>query len=314
MSPPSDAPSGTPDEASTQQFLATLRSYHEKRGTNFDPSPRVGTRNINLLKLFNIVVKRGGYDVVSDEKLLWRKLCNEFDVGSANAPALAFQLKTIYYKFLSAYEISTVHKREPPPPEILEYTTAKGSGLLTRTVDNYRPSARRETTNLGNDSEASGDDGTPMRERNGSEEAPGSGSRTRGLRQAPPQRVLFQPETQTSRQHRNTSTPSHQPSNQHHNQLQPQHQHHQAQHQQQHRQHTPHGASTFYTPSSNVEHMSMAVTNYEPRPQMPLTLRPVITPGNNPAEFARRQRAQAQNSTNSKPASSMQRLMLPGSM
>jgi chromatin structure-remodeling complex subunit RSC9 len=307
MSPINQAQASVPDHANTERFIATLRAYHEKRGTHLDPYPRVGTKNINLLKLFNAVVARGGYDVVSDEKLLWRKLGAEFDIGTNHAPTLAFQLKTVYYKYLAAYEISTIHGKEPPPKEILEDQTARGSGLLGRTMENYKPATRRETTALGNESDASGEDGTPVRDVNGGDEVSGSGGRaTRGLRQAPPQRVLFQPETQTSRPHRNTSTPSHQPPSHH----QQQH-HHQPQHQVQHQQ-APRGASTSYNPSSNMENLNPLVTNYEPRPQMPLTLRPVITPGNNPIEFARRQRALA--NQNGRGVNSFPRLMLPGSI
>lgn len=274
------APPLRPDEESTlpntpeyNEFIAKLTVYHEKRGTNFDPAPRVGSKQIDLLKLYNVVVGRGGYDAVSDEKLAWRKVGEEFNLGQANLPALAFALKTTFYKYLSAYWISTYGK-EPPPREILEDQTAKGSGLLTRTMENYRPSNRRETGALGNEnSEASGDDGTPSRDRHGSEEAPGSGGRvTRGLRQAPPQRILFQPDTQPSRQSRHATATSHPPSS----------------HQQQNQQFR--GASTSYNPPANMENMSPAVANYEPRPQMPLTLRTVITPGNNPIEWTRRQR------------------------
>jgi chromatin structure-remodeling complex subunit RSC9 len=188
------APSPHPDPmASTIEytpeynaFIEKLAAYHEKRGTEFIREPRVGSRAIDLLKLYKVVMDRGGYDKVSDEKLAWRKLGQDFNLGTLNLPALAFSLKTVYYKNLAAYEISTVHGKEPPPKEILEYQTAKGGGLLTRTMDNYRP--RKDITN--DQSEASGDDGTPARgDRNGSEEAPGSGGRvTRGLRQAPPQR------------------------------------------------------------------------------------------------------------------------------
>ena len=272
MAPPmrSDPePSSIPDYPEYHAFIAELRVYHEKRGTTFDPTPRVGSKHIDLLKLFNIVVERGGYDAVSDEKLAWRKLGSEFNLGTANLPALAFSLKTTFYKYLAAYEIKTIHGKEPPPKEILEDQTAKGSGLLNRTMENYRPSNRRETGALGNDnSEASGDDGTPVRDRNGSEEAPGSGGRvTRGLRQAPPQRILFQPDTQSSRHNRHSAVTSHPPSQQ-----QPQYR----------------GASTSYNPS--LENMSHAVANYEPRPQMPLTLRPVTTPGNNPLAWARQEK------------------------
>ncbi|RDL37043.1 ARID-like protein [Venustampulla echinocandica] len=281
------------------QFIEKLAVYHEKRGTEFVREPKVGSRQIDLLKLFNIVMERGGYDKVSDEKLAWRKLGQDFNLGSPNLPALAFALKSVYYKNLAAYEISTVHGKEPPPKEILEDLTAKGGGLLTRTLENYKPPSRREPGTLDH-SEASGDDGTPARDRNGSEEAPGSGGRaTRGLRQAPPQRILFQPDTQPSRQTRHAASHTSSPQ--------------QAGH---HQQHQPRGASTSYNPSSNMENMSLAVANYEPRPQMPLTLRPVITPGNNPVEFARRQKAKRDNlaAASGRPAPATNRgVMLPGS-
>jgi chromatin structure-remodeling complex subunit RSC9 len=73
------------------------------------------------------------------------------------------------------------------------------------------------------------------------------------------------------------------------------------------------GASTSYNPSSNMENMSHAVTNYEPRPQMPLTLRPVVTPGNNPVEWMRRQRVLKEHagSLNARPPPP--KVVLPGS-
>jgi chromatin structure-remodeling complex subunit RSC9 len=274
------------------EFIAKLTAYHQKRGTNFDPEPKVGSKHVDLLTLFNTVVSRGGYDKVSEEKLAWRKLGQDFNLGTNNLPALAFSLKTAYYRYLAAYEISAIHGKEPPPKEILEDVTAKGGSLLTRTIENYRPSGRRETGALAADqSDASGDDGTPIRDGNGSEDTPGSGGRaTRGLRQAPPQRVLFQPDTLPSRQTRHAApqaaaTP-------------PQ---------------APRGASTFHNPSSNPDNLSQIVANYEPRPQLPLTLRPVITPANNPTEFQRRQRLlRDQVAVASGKSAQSQRIMLPG--
>ncbi|TVY84820.1 Chromatin structure-remodeling complex subunit rsc9 [Lachnellula suecica] len=275
MAPPRHelSPPILPETPEYSAFIDKLAAFHDKRGTELQREPRVGSKFINLLDLFNAVVERGGYDKISDEKLAWRKLGQEWNLPANNLPALAFALKSVYYKNLAAYEIVEIHKKEPPPREILEDLTAKGGALLTRTLDNYKP-ARRET--LGPDhSEASGDDGTPSRERNASEEAPGSGGRvTRGLRQAPPQRVLFQPEVHSSRQTRHAQPTSHTSTPQHHSQ-----------------QHVNRsGASSYYTPASS-ENQSLAVDRYEPRPQMPLTLRPVVTPSNNAVEFARRQRA-----------------------
>lgn len=266
------------DPAEYSEFIQKLVVYHERRGTILDPSPKVVGKPIDLLQLFKLIVDWGGYDKVCDEKLAWRKVCTEFGIPSnSNLGAASFQLKTVYYKNLAAYEISTIHGKEPPPKEILEDRTASGGNLLTRTIENYAPS--RKDGGLGNEhSEASGDDGTPVRDRNASEEIPNSGGRvTRGLRQAPPQRILFQPDIGPARSSRNISNTSHAPSPQ-------QHTH------QQHQQPQPRGASTTNNPSSNMENMSLAVANYEPRPHHPLTLRPVVTPGNNPAEFARRQR------------------------
>jgi chromatin structure-remodeling complex subunit RSC9 len=60
--------------------------------------------------------------------------------------------------FFRAYEISTVHNREPPPKEILEDVSAKGGDLLNRTVDNFFPPSSREAERLRNGEEDSEDD------------------------------------------------------------------------------------------------------------------------------------------------------------
>lgn len=87
-----------------------------------------------------------------------------------------------------------------------------------------------------------------------------------GLRQAPPPRQLFQPDVSSSRQTRHSSG---------------------------HLQ-SPQPAAPTHTgynyASSNPNSASFAIANYEPRPPMPLTLRPILTPSNNPALFKEKQR------------------------
>lgn len=59
---------------------------------------------MDLLRLYKRVTGDGGYDVVSDRKqgkLAWRKLGQEFHLGTANLAALAFSLKTAYYRNLA---------------------------------------------------------------------------------------------------------------------------------------------------------------------------------------------------------------------
>ena len=69
--------------------------------TTLDPNARVNGKHIDLFKLFEVVTQRGGYDVVSSEKLAWRKVGQEFNLGQTNTAAYAFALKTVYYKNLA---------------------------------------------------------------------------------------------------------------------------------------------------------------------------------------------------------------------
>lgn len=61
---------------------------------------------------------------------------------------------------VSAYEIKTVHNKEPPPKEILEELSARGGDLLNRTLENYKPHGARELGTLANgeDSEGAGEE------------------------------------------------------------------------------------------------------------------------------------------------------------
>ncbi|MCJ1319843.1 Chromatin structure-remodeling complex protein rsc9 [Xylographa vitiligo] len=277
-----------------RDFFEDLKSYHAERGTNLDVNARVNGKHIDLYTLFGVVNKKGGYDVVSAEKLAWRKVGQDFHLGQTNTAAYAFALKTVYYKNLAAYEIKRIHNQEPPPREILEDISAKGGDLLTRTLENFRPPQNRDYAGNGNDSDGSGEEDrkTPKEEKMDLDE-PGSGGRvTRGLRQAPPQRQLFQPDISSSRQIRHTSGNVHSP--------QPLTQ-------------SSNNAYT-YNPSSNPNSGSFSIANYEPRIQVPLTLRPVLTPGNNPAMFREKLKKikEAQAAKLGKVPPSYKGMMLPG--
>lgn len=287
MAPAKDIPAHAIDRTPKyEEFMTRLRDYHVKRGTTLDPEPKVGTTHIDLLKVFDHIVANGGYDKVSEEKLAWRRMASELGIYSNNEASTAFALKEKFYKNLAAFEISTVHGKEPPPKDILEDVTAKGASLLTRTRENYR--GKRDSNIGAADSAASGDDGTPARERP-VPDAASSARASRGLREAPPQRVIFQPDTGSSRATRHTSThhathtnspatgsgstqtPAHHPS------MTPTPQSsHQA----------SRGPSILHHPP-NPENTSNLVTSYQPRYSKPLQLRAVATPSNAPNEFLR---------------------------
>ncbi|KJZ70427.1 hypothetical protein HIM_10195 [Hirsutella minnesotensis 3608] len=270
-----------------EDFMTKLRDYHAKRGTVLDPEPKVGMIHLDLFKVFNHIVANGGYDKVSEEKLAWRRMAAELGLFSNNEASTAFSLKEKFYKNLAAYEISTVHGKEPPPKDILEDVTAKGASLLTRTRDNFR--GKRESNVNATDSAASGDDGTPTRERPTAEIPTSSSRASRGLREAPPQRVIFQPDTGPSRTTRHsanqhtsqTASPAamnHQQPPSNHANMPPMH----------HGGHHPtgRGPSIMYHPP-NAENTSQMVLSYHPKQLKPLPLRAVPTPSSAPHEFPR---------------------------
>lgn len=71
--------------------------------TSFEAEPKVGTRHLDLRKLYDRVVEEGGYDLVSDTKakpLMWRKVAEEFLGRGPHLAAQAFMVKSAYYKNL----------------------------------------------------------------------------------------------------------------------------------------------------------------------------------------------------------------------
>ncbi|ROV87066.1 hypothetical protein VSDG_10142 [Cytospora chrysosperma] len=291
-----------------EDFIAKLREFHTNRGTRFDPEPKINATHVDLYKLFNCVVQHGGYDKVSEKKLTWREVLSKLGIYSHNPAAASFTLKTLYYKNLAAYEIRTVYNKTPPPPEILEDLSARGSGILTRTLEGFTPKNRHSST-AQNSPQPSGDDGTPARESK-PEDTPSSGRAARGLRQAPPQRVIFQPDTggpkrpsrHASQHQSNAGTPTasqqthnHQPATpQSNGHPQPQTASRPSTHQMNHappgqipQPHTARGgASASYNPQ-NYEYQSSTVQSFQPPANVPLPLRPVETPSNAPAKFAK---------------------------
>lgn len=284
------------DEAVTSGKEAN-RKLTAPFSTHLEAEPKVGPRHIDLFKLYQRVVAEGGYDLVSDTKakpLMWRKLAEEFVGKNQYTAAQAFQIKNVYYKNLCAYEISTHWKKEPPPKEILEEVTAKGANVMTRTLENFvKPPTKEERNLIGDVDEGEGT--SPERKTPKLESAtdgaddPGSatGRSTRGLRQAPPQRVLFQPDLTSGRQTRGQVQSSNSPA-------------------------PGSGANGIMNASSLTNGAaSSTLANYEPSQSYPLSLKPVTTPANNP-EFYRNERKRKAEAAAGPLAKKYRNIMLPG--
>ncbi|KAI9727067.1 MAG: Chromatin structure-remodeling complex protein rsc9 [Cirrosporium novae-zelandiae] len=253
------------DGLTDDQFLADLAEYHTNRGTTLDREPRVANRPVNLHKLYlNINLKHGGYDEVSHKRLGWRELSKEFRLGD-NATS-AFSLKTVYYRNLAAYEIQKFRHKTPPPPQILEEISAKGGDLLNRTIKSFKPPDKTKLIN-GTSSQEIMERGqnSPADKMDVDE----NGLTRRNLRQNPTPARHYQPDTSSTRQTRQSSGHAQSP------------------------QPTPtynNVGSYSPNPSANPNSMSFQAANYEPRPEAPLTMRPVITPGYNPSLYEEKRR------------------------
>ncbi|ODQ53812.1 hypothetical protein SAICODRAFT_55704 [Saitoella complicata NRRL Y-17804] len=115
-------------------FMAKLEQFHAARGTPLLREPGLGPRKISLLKLYKLVTGRGGYDAVTEEKGTWKSLAGTYKLPPTITNA-GFLLKTIYYRYLAAYEIELFHGKKAPPPEHLEHLSAKGGAIMTRTAE-----------------------------------------------------------------------------------------------------------------------------------------------------------------------------------
>ena len=119
------------------------------------------------------MVGAGGYDKLSGERMAWRTLLPPFNLQQHPHPGqITFQLKGVYYRNLAqviptdhtlgstkisrrAFEITHCFGEEPPPPEVLERTSARGSHVRGRTIENYRP---REVRDGGSDIDSADED------------------------------------------------------------------------------------------------------------------------------------------------------------
>ncbi|CAG2106343.1 unnamed protein product, partial [Medioppia subpectinata] len=98
------------DEQSEEKdrFVAQLYKYMDERGTPINRAPSVGGRDLNLYKLYRIVVKMGGYNRVTN-KNSWRAVYGKLGLpGGHSAPgkesSAVYQLKAAYKKFLHSFD------------------------------------------------------------------------------------------------------------------------------------------------------------------------------------------------------------------
>lgn len=245
------------------EFLNDVEEYMRRRGVPFDRDGKVAGRPAPLHKLYKLVLSRGGYDAVSDTRMAWREICSNFSFPKAHDGAMSYQLKLLYYKNLTAYEIENYWGETPPPPNMLEYTTAKGGDVRKRMQGPTTNNTSSAPTQNSDDMEVDSPAPTPKKEKIEPDDQESASRYPSRLRQQPKPAQHYQPDPTPSRVMRTRATNSPQPA-------------------------TNYNQNSFSNSSSNPRDPNFKIENYEPRASVPLTLRPLVTPGSNSDVFYQR--------------------------
>jgi hypothetical protein len=102
-----------------EAFLDQVQAYYVRRGcvngqfdigaknkltsdrVSWERYPKVAQEPISLFHLYRLVVGAGGYDKLSGERLLWRRMLEPFGLQQhLNQGQITFQLKSVYYRNL----------------------------------------------------------------------------------------------------------------------------------------------------------------------------------------------------------------------
>ncbi|KAL4238041.1 DNA- binding [Mactra antiquata] len=83
------------------RFVAQLYKFSDDRGTPINKGPSIGTKDLNLYKLFKVVQKYGGYNRVTNQ-MKWRLVYSKMLLPPSNTAST--QIKNAYKKYLHAFE------------------------------------------------------------------------------------------------------------------------------------------------------------------------------------------------------------------
>ena len=90
------------EESKSKKFREELTKYYNLQGKESFKYPIVSGKNLDLYKLYNEVIKRGGYQAVFDNKQ-WKDVVCTLDLPSSCTSA-SFTVKRHYKKYLLSYE------------------------------------------------------------------------------------------------------------------------------------------------------------------------------------------------------------------
>lgn len=102
-------------EKDRTRFLQDLYAFHEKNGTPFMRLPKIGSRDVDLHRLYSVVISRGGWLKVNSRED-WDEVIDELKLPK-RCVNNEIALKQIYIRYLDKYERVNFHGEEKDPAE-----------------------------------------------------------------------------------------------------------------------------------------------------------------------------------------------------
>ncbi|XP_040899212.1 AT-rich interactive domain-containing protein 5A [Toxotes jaculatrix] len=95
-------------------FVSRLRSFMKDKGSPIERIPHLGFKQINLWKIYKAVEKRGGYDLVTAQRL-WKKVYDELG-GSPGSTSAATCTRRHYERLVLPFERHIKGEEDKPLP------------------------------------------------------------------------------------------------------------------------------------------------------------------------------------------------------
>ncbi|CAJ0747774.1 21586_t:CDS:2 [Entrophospora sp. SA101] len=93
-------------------FIKSLEEFHKDHGTTFQKEPVLGSKKLDLYKIYQMVIAEGGCERICAEKS-WKKICEPFNFPQTCTNS-AFVMKNIYIRFLEPYELEHFWGKKVP--------------------------------------------------------------------------------------------------------------------------------------------------------------------------------------------------------
>ncbi|RIA93076.1 hypothetical protein C1645_763405 [Glomus cerebriforme] len=121
-------------------FMKSLEEFHKSHGTTLQREPVLGSKKLDLYKIYRMVIAHGGCEKICAEKA-WKKICEPFNFPHTCTNS-AYVMKNVYIRFLEAYELENhwgkpvpygglPHRPGPPTPQPQELSSATPQGNIT---------------------------------------------------------------------------------------------------------------------------------------------------------------------------------------